>query len=168
MPLLTDDIVAAARDALAACDEMGVTLVTAESCTGGLVSAALTAVPGSSAVFEAGFVTYANSAKENILNVAPSLIRTQGAVSRDVAFAMARGALTHTSARLAVAITGVAGPDGGTSEKPVGLVHIAVCSEDGDSLHDAPVFSGDRDSIRAQATVTALRMISKVLREGTV
>jgi nicotinamide-nucleotide amidase len=168
MPLLTDEIVAAARDALAACAEMGVTLATAESCTGGLVSAALTAVPGSSKVFEAGFVTYANSAKETILNVAPSLIRTQGAVSRDVAFAMARGALAHTSARVAVGITGVAGPDGGTPEKPVGLVHIAVCSEDGDSLHDAPAFSGDRDSIRSQATVTALRMISKVLREGTV
>ncbi len=168
MPLLNEEITAAAQDALAACEEMGVTLATAESCTGGLVSAALTAVPGSSRVFEAGFVTYANSAKETILNVAPSLIRTQGAVSRDVAFAMARGALAHTSAKIAVAITGIAGPDGGTPEKPVGLVHFAVCSADGDSLHEAPVFTGDRDSVRAQATLLALRMIAKVLREGTV
>lgn len=168
MSLLNEEIAVAARDALAACEEMGVTLATAESCTGGLVSAALTTVPGSSRVFEAGFVTYANSAKETILNVAPSLIRTQGAVSRDVAFAMARGALAHTSAKIAVAITGIAGPDGGTPEKPVGLVHIAVCSEDGDSLHEAPVFTGDRDSVRAQATLLALRMIARVLREGTV
>lgn len=168
MSLLSEDMVAAARDALAACEETGVTLVTAESCTGGLVAAALTSVPGSSKVFEAGFVTYANSAKETTLQVAPSLIRTQGAVSRDVAFAMARGALAQSSAGIAVALTGVAGPDGGTPEKPVGLVHIAVCSEDGDSLHGAPIFEGDRDSIRRQATVAALTMVAKVLREGTV
>lgn len=167
MPLMSEDVLAAARDALAACAEMGVTLATAESCTGGLVSAAVTAVPGSSKVFEAGFVTYANSAKETILDVAPSLIRTQGAVSREVAFAMARGALAHTSARVAVGITGIAGPDGGSAEKPVGLVHIAVCSEDGDSLHQAPVFEGDRDSIRRQATVMALQMVTQVLRQGT-
>lgn len=164
MTLFPDALIRAARETLRACEEMGVMLATAESCTGGLVAAALTSVPGSSRVFEAGFVTYANSAKEALLDVAPALIRSEGAVSRDVAFAMARGALAHTAATVAAAITGIAGPEGGTPEKPVGLVHIAVCTDDGDCIHQAPVFEGDRDSIRLQAAVMALTMIRDILR----
>ena len=106
------------------------TVATAESCTGGLVAAALTAIPGSSDVFERGFVTYSNSAKSEMLGVPYWLIERHGAVSEDVARAMAGGALTHSQASLAVAVTGIAGPDGGTAEKPVGLVHFAAGRRD--------------------------------------
>ena len=103
---------------------------TAESCTGGLVAATLTAIPGSSDVFERGFVTYSNSAKSEMLGVPFWLIERHGAVSEDVARAMAGGALTHSRASLAVAVTGIAGPDGGTQEKPVGLVYFAAGRRD--------------------------------------
>lgn len=161
--MFNEDLLAAAREALAECTTKDVTLAVAESCTGGLVSAALTSIPGCSHVLEAGFVTYANSAKETTLGVAPSLIRTQGAVSRDVAIAMARGALACTSAAVSVALTGIAGPDGGSAEKPVGLVHIAVCTDTGDCVHDSRVFPGDRDAVRLAAAIEALRMVARVL-----
>ncbi len=118
--------IAQAAELLDACRARGETIVTAESCTGGLVAATLTAIPGSSDVFERGFVTYANAAKSEMLGVPYWLIERHGAVSEDVARAMAGGALTHSQASLAVAVTGIAGPDGGTPEKPVGLVHFAA------------------------------------------
>jgi len=158
------DLLVVAEDALHACEANGIMLVTAESCTGGLIAACLTAVPGSSHAFEAGFVTYANSAKETMLGVAPSLLRTHGAVSEPVAKAMARGALEHSAAGVAVAVTGVAGPDGGSEDKPVGLVHLAVATADGDMLHRAPVFEGDRASIRYQAVREALAMVVEILK----
>ncbi len=163
MTAFAPDLLASATAALAACEDHGVMLVTAESCTGGLIAACLTAVPGSSRAFEAGFVTYANSAKESMLGVAPSLLRIQGAVSEAVAKAMARGALEYSAAGVAIAVTGVAGPDGGTPDKPVGLVHIAAATADGDILHRAPVFQGDRDAIRAQTVREALAMVVEVL-----
>jgi nicotinamide-nucleotide amidase len=117
---IDERLIAQAVELLEACRLRGETIVTAESCTGGLVAATLTAIPGSSDVFERGFVTYANTAKSEMLGVPYWLIERHGAVSEDVARAMAGGALTHSQASLAVAGTGVAGPDGGTPEKPVG------------------------------------------------
>ncbi len=117
---------AAARAVIGAARAGGVMVATAESCTGGLVAAALTEIPGSSAVVDRGFVTYSNEAKAEMLGVDPSLIAEHGAVSGDVAAAMAAGALGRSRADLAVAITGVAGPGGGTERKPVGLVWFAA------------------------------------------
>ncbi len=115
----------AAEAVLTACGAAGLMVATAESCTGGLVAAALTEIPGSSSVVERGFVTYSNAAKAELLGVDPALIEEHGAVSGEVAAAMATGALAHSRADLAVSITGVAGPGGGTERKPVGLVWFA-------------------------------------------
>ena len=128
---IDERLIAQAADLLEACRAKGELIATAESCTGGLVSATLTAVPGSSDVFDRGFVTYSNTAKSEMLGVPYWLIERHGAVSEDVARAMAGGALTHSNASLAVAVTGIAGPDGGTPEKPVGLVHFAAGRPDG-------------------------------------
>jgi len=144
---------------LAACRQRKLMLTTAESCTGGLVAAALTAVAGSSSVFERGFVTYSNEAKTEILGVPKSLIEKHGAVSEPVARAMAEGAIAHSRADLAVSITGVAGPDGGTAEKPVGLVHFATARRSGQTLSEKRIFPGDRDGIRLAAVAAALRLI---------
>lgn len=168
MSFFPNDLTAAAAAVLDLCARSGRTLITAESCTGGLISAVLTAVPGSSQVLEGGFVTYSNTAKETMLDVPPSLIRIHGAVSQDVALAMARGALAESAATVAVSVTGVAGPDGGTAEKPVGLVHIAVATAHGTSAHEAPVFSGDRDSVRHQTVLKALSMVYRVVGEEAV
>jgi len=123
---IDEPLIAEAAAILDACRARGDLLATAESCTGGLLAATLTSVPGSSDVFERGFVTYANAAKSEMLGVPYWLIERHGAVSEDVARAMAGGALTHSRATLAVAITGIAGPDGGTPDKPVGLVYLAA------------------------------------------
>ena len=119
-------IIDLAIDVLSACRKRGELIATAKSCTGGLVAGTLTTIPGASDVFERGFVTYSNASKSEMLGVPVWLIERHGAVSEDVARAMAGGALTHSHANLAVAVTGIAGPDGGTAEKPVGLVHFAA------------------------------------------
>jgi nicotinamide-nucleotide amidase len=144
---------------LAACQQRKLMLTTAESCTGGMVAAALTAVAGSSAVYERGFVTYSNEAKTEILGVAPSLLEKHGAVSEPVARAMAEGAIAHSRADIAISVTGIAGPGGGTAEKPVGLVHFATARRDGATLSEKRVFAGDRDAIRLAAVAVALRLI---------
>ncbi|MDF3075706.1 MAG: hypothetical protein K0S54_3373 [Alphaproteobacteria bacterium] len=144
---------------LAACQQRKLMLVTAESCTGGMVAAELTAVAGSSAVYERGFVTYSNEAKTEILGVSEALIAKYGAVSEPVARAMAEGAIAHSRADLAVSITGIAGPGGGTKDKPVGLVHFATARRDGATLAERRVFPGDRDAIRLAAVAVALRLI---------
>lgn len=135
-------------------------IATAESCTGGLVAAALTSVPGSSDVFDRGFVTYTNTAKSQMLGVPFWLIEKHGAVSEDVALAMAGGALTHSDATVAVAITGIAGPGGGTETKPVGLVHFAAGRRDGPMHHDRVLF-GDvgRAEVRGLSVEHALTML---------
>ena len=115
-----------ASDVIAGCLKHDLRVATAESCTGGLIAAALTDVPGSSAVFDRGFVTYSNEAKAEMLGVAPSAIEREGAVSSEVAGRMAMGAVAHSNADLAVAVTGIAGPGGGTPDKPVGLVYLAI------------------------------------------
>ncbi|CAA7623451.1 conserved hypothetical protein [Candidatus Terasakiella magnetica] len=137
----------------------GLKIATAESCTGGLVAAALTAIAGSSRVVERGFVTYSNEAKTEMLGVSSALIATHGAVSEDVARAMAEGALRYSHAQHSVAITGIAGPGGGTADKPTGLVHFAAAQHNGPTYHRREVFAGNRDQVRLQAALTALDML---------
>ena len=134
-------------------------VVVAESCTGGWLAKCLTDIPGSSQWFERGYVTYSNTAKEQALGVAASVIETFGAVSRPAAEQMAAGALHYSGAELAVAITGVAGPDGGTPEKPVGLVWFARAQRAGALTAVEERFSGDREAVRRAAVATALRLI---------
>jgi nicotinamide-nucleotide amidase len=155
---IDERLIAHAAELLAACRAHGETIVTAESCTGGLVAATLTAIPGSSDVFERGFVTYANAAKSETLGVPYWLIE------RDVVRAMAGGALTHSQASLAVAVTGIAGPDGGTPEKPVGLVHFAAARRDTPIVHEKVLF-GDlgRAEIRQLSVEKALALLASLL-----
>jgi nicotinamide-nucleotide amidase len=138
-------------------------LATAESCTGGLIAAALTAVPGASLVLERGFVTYSNEAKVELLGVPAELIARRGAVSQEVALAMVEGALKASRAEIAVAVTGVAGPDGGTAEKPVGLVHIAAARRGGARLHEEHRF-GDvgRHRVQAESAIAAMTLAGRV------
>jgi len=147
-----------AGELLEMCLLHGVSLTTAESCTGGLVAAALTAIPGSSRVFERGFVTYSNQAKSDMLGVPAALIEAHGAVSAEVARAMAEGALIHSEADISLSITGIAGPDGGTPAKPVGAVHIAAAQRGAVTLHRLFRFEGDRNSVREQAALSAMEL----------
>ena len=138
-------------------------LATAESCTGGLIAAALTAVPGASLVLERGFVTYSNEAKVELLGVPAELIARRGAVSQEVALAMVEGALKASRAEIAVAVTGIAGPDGGTAEKPIGLVHIAAARRGGARLHEEHRF-GDvgRHRVQAESAIAAMTLTGRV------
>ncbi|MEM6914897.1 MAG: CinA family protein [Pseudomonadota bacterium] len=139
----------------------GLTAATAESCTGGLISAALTSVPGSSAVLTYGFVTYANEAKQDLLGVSPELIAAHGAVSQHVAKAMASGALARSGADLSVAVTGVAGPGGGTEQKPVGLVCFALGGPFGVRAEQRLFPDTSRDLVRLLTTRTALQLFKR-------
>lgn len=145
---------------LAACRQRGLKIATAESCTGGLLSGVLTAVARSSDVFERGFVTYSNEAKTELLGVEPALICRHGAVSEDVALAMADGALRRSHANMAASVTGIAGPGGGTAEKPVGLVYIA-CSRVGceQLVERLELWHLDRQAIRLASVGAALRLL---------
>jgi nicotinamide-nucleotide amidase len=136
--------------------------VTAESCTGGLIAALLTSIPGSSDVVERGFVTYSNEAKIELLGVPTETIAGHGAVSAQTAEAMARGALAHSRADVAVSITGVAGPGGGSAEKPVGLVFLAVATKSGCDVAEMRFGTLSRDEIRARSVVKALEMMLAV------
>ncbi len=137
-------------------------LATAESCTGGLIASACTDLPGSSAWFERGFVTYSNAAKTELLGVDAALIATHGAVSEAVVRAMAIGALKHSNAQVAIAVTGVAGPAGGSTEKPVGTVWFGWATPAGVSSA-VRCFTGDRASIRASAALHALAELTSLL-----
>ncbi|HEY3778722.1 MAG TPA: CinA family protein [Rhizomicrobium sp.] len=153
-----------AADVLDRARAQGVRIATAESCTGGLVAALLTEIPGSSEVFERGFVTYSNQAKVELLGVPGDLISQNGAVSEDVARRMAEGALARTPAQLAVAVTGIAGPGGGTAEKPVGLVHIAAARAGKETLHRRHEFGAiGRTAIRLKSAEAALRLLQRLL-----
>jgi nicotinamide-nucleotide amidase len=151
-----------AEHVLALCRARGLTLATAESCTGGLVAALLTEIPGSSDVFLGSVVAYANEVKERELGVARDLLDRHGAVSPEVAEAMARGARERLAADVAVSVTGIAGPDGGSEAKPVGLVFCHAEGPEG-GLGRESNFPGDRDSIRGRAAVTALHLVRRVL-----
>jgi nicotinamide-nucleotide amidase len=149
---------------LEACRSRGLTLATAESCTGGLVAARLTSVPGSSDVVLGGVVSYANAVKESELGVPASMLETYGAVSAETATAMARGARARLGADVAVSVTGIAGPGGGTPEKPVGLVYLCASGRDGERSRDF-VVTGDRETVRRRATVAALHLVHALVTE---
>lgn len=148
-----------ANDILAACKKQNTKLATVESCTGGLLAAILTELPGSSRMFTHGFVTYANEAKCEMVGVDAALIDAHGAVSEPVARAMAEGALQCSSVDLAIAITGIAGPTGGSTDKPVGTVHFACAMRGKPTIHRHKVFAGDRSEIRLAAVEEALTII---------
>ncbi len=148
---------------LSACRAGGVRLATAESCTGGMIAAALTAIAGSSDVVECGFVVYSNAAKSDLLGVPAELITRVGAVSEEVACAMAQGALARSPVQLTIAVTGIAGPGGGSVTKPVGLVHLACARRDAPILHRRHIFPGDRAAIRFETVVEAFAMIREQL-----
>jgi nicotinamide-nucleotide amidase len=139
-----------------------ITIATAESCTGGLLAHKLTAVPGISSVFNAGFITYSNKAKIELLNVNPQTIEKNGAVSKETAVEMAKNARTKTQSSIGISITGIAGPDGGTLEKPVGLVFIGFSSAETDFYKELRL-SGDRERIRNLTTLHALDIIRKYI-----
>jgi nicotinamide-nucleotide amidase len=142
----------------------GLRIVTAESCTGGLIAGALTEIAGSSDVVDRGFVTYSNRAKTELLGVAPDLIGEYGAVSEEVARAMAEGALRHSAAQLAVSCTGIAGPGGATVSKPIGLVHLAAARQGQTTLHLECHF-GDigRATVRMRSVEEALKLLLQIL-----
>jgi nicotinamide-nucleotide amidase len=152
-------LVSLAARAGAALHRVGWRLTLAESCTGGWVAKSITDIAGSSAWFERGFVTYSNAAKEQLLGVSPALLAEQGAVSAGVVEAMARGALEASPADLALAISGIAGPDGGTADKPVGLVWFAIAARGGHLRSQSYVFQGNRDAVRHAAVAQSLAMI---------
>lgn len=158
--MFPDDIVALANEVLEAAKAEGVKIATAESCTGGLVAGALTAISGSADVVERGFVTYSNEAKHEMLGVEAQLIEDAGAVSEQVARAMAEGAVKNSGADLAVSITGIAGPTGGTPLKPVGLVHFAVARKGGQTTHRQELFGAlGRERVRMASVKVALNLL---------
>lgn len=158
-----DSLVSDARSVLDACRQAGVRLATAESCTGGLIAATLTAIAGSSDVVERGFVTYSNEAKTELLGVSAAILERHGAVSEATALAMAEGALARSRADIAVSVTGIAGPGGATANKPVGLVHLGCARRGRTTLLEQRVFPGDRAAIREQSVALAFAMIRRQL-----
>lgn len=160
----SDPISDLAEAFLASAKAKGLMLATAESCTGGLIAASIARIPGCSAVLERGFVTYSNEAKTEMLGVPADLIARKGAVSMEVALAMAEGALAHSRADLAVAVTGIAGPDGGSDEKPVGLVHIAAARRAGPRLHEEQRFGAmGREAIQRETVTAALQLVARLI-----
>lgn len=161
MDLLPADLVELARKVVAENVASGRTIALAESCTGGLVSAALTEIPGSSKVLDRGFVTYSNEAKQQLLGVPADIIETFGAVSVAAAWAMAQGALRNSGADVAVAISGVAGPDGGTAQRPVGTVVFARATRGSDAVdaEERHFECADRGAVRRQAALVALELL---------
>jgi len=164
--MIPDEIEALASRVLEQSRAQGLKIGAAESCTGGLVSAALTAIPGSSDVVEGGVVTYSYPAKQSLLGVSGELLAREGAVSEQVARAMAVGALSTLGIDLSVAVTGVAGPGGGSAEKPVGLVHFATALKDGRTVHREERF-GDigRGAVRLASVKVALEMLAERLAD---
>ena len=153
------DLTAAASTVLDRARAAGLKVTTAESCTGGLIAASLTEISGSSDVYERGFVSYSNEAKTELLDVPADLITDHGAVSEPVARAMAEGALARSHADIAVAVTGIAGPGGGSVEKPVGLVFIGVARHDVPVVVERHIFPGERAGIRHAAVLRALQLL---------
>jgi nicotinamide-nucleotide amidase len=160
--LLGRDLEKKAEEIVRLYSERGLKIVTAESCTGGLVAGCLTAIAGSSAVLERGFVTYSNEAKIELLSVPAELIATLGAVSAETAAAMAHGSLAHSLADIAVSVTGIAGPGGGSAEKPVGLVHFACAIRDEKpKLLQRPFGEIGRAAIRQKSVEVALDLLAE-------
>jgi nicotinamide-nucleotide amidase len=153
----------AAKALLTICTRKKLTLATAESCTGGLVAATISEISGSSAVLDRGFVTYSNEAKQQMLGVTPATIDVYGAVSRECAEEMAKGALSHASVDLAVSVTGIAGPTGAVPGKPVGLVYFCAASRSGRAItHDRKYGDVGRANVRQQSVLQALAMLQEL------
>ncbi len=165
MTELPTDLLDLAKDVLVAAKEHNIKIATAESCTGGLISACLTAIPGSSDIFECGVVSYSNESKSRLLGVPRDAISDHGAVSDIVASAMAEGALAQCDADIAISVTGIAGPDGGTKDKPVGLVFLALAETDQDAMVKRYVFAGTRTDIRRATVAAALELLLGRLKE---
>ncbi len=166
MTELPADLLSLAKEVLLAAKSRNKRVVTAESCTGGLLAGCLTAHPGSSAVVDCGFITYSNESKTRLLGVPSDAVAELGAVSDVVASAMAEGALAQANADLAVSITGIAGPDGGTKEKPVGLVFMALAQTGTDAQVKRYIFAGTRTDIRRAAVGAALELMLGCLKDG--
>lgn len=165
----TSETRALARSLLELCRARKLTVATAESCTGGMVAAALTDIPGSSAVVLCGYVTYSDEAKRSMLGVKAEMLATFGAVSQETAIAMAAGALARSRADLVVSITGIAGPGGATPGKPVGLVHFAAAARDGRVVHQAKRFGAiGRSAVRQRSVAEALKMLIALARRPKV
>ena len=158
--MLDPSILTLATATLSVLRARGVMVATAESCTGGLIAAALTHVAGSSDVVDRGFVTYSNQAKMEMLGVDPALIERDGAVSEAVARSMAAGSLERSRASIAVAVTGIAGPGGGSADKPVGLVWFGLARIGRPTAAERHVFAGDRAAVRAATVACALRLLT--------
>ena len=157
--MFDSETLALAEAVLAACRSRGWRIATAESCTGGLIAAALTAVAGASDVVERGFVTYSNRAKQDLLGVPAETIAAHGAISTETCRAMAAGAAVRAGVELAAAVTGLAGPGGGTPQKPVGLVYIGIATKGGAAHVERCTFSGDRGAVRRAALIRALELL---------
>jgi nicotinamide-nucleotide amidase len=159
-----EDLTTLAGEAVAHLKAHNLKLATAESCTGGLIAALITEIPGSSVVLERGFVTYSNAAKQDMLGVSRSLLEQYGAVSREVAEAMAEGALTHSRADVAISVTGIAGPDGGSTQKPTGLVHFCLLKKSGFLHLEKQHFKHmDRHQVRFASAALVLRYCMKLI-----
>ena len=164
--MLPDATLEQARSLLALMDTKGMTLATAESCTGGLIAAALTAIAGSSSVVMAGFVTYSNDAKQKMVGVRTETLAAHGAVSAEVAREMAEGARDRAGVSLALSCTGIAGPGGATPGKPVGLVFIGCAREGTSTMVERHVFPGDRAAVRAATVAAALDLAARSVMGG--
>lgn len=163
--MFPEDLIGEGRRVIDLLRQHQLMLVTAESCTGGLIAGLLTEIPGSSDVLERGYVTYSNAAKSSCLGVDPQLIATHGAVSEEVARAMAAGALANSEADLAVSVTGVAGPGGGSAEKPVGLVHFAAARKGQPMMHlESRLGDLGRTAIRLESVRAALDLVTAAVR----
>jgi nicotinamide-nucleotide amidase len=161
--MLDEDIVKAAGRLLDICKRKNLLIATAESCTAGLVAGTLTEVPGTSSILDRGFITYSNEAKHEMLGVSRDILAKHGAVSRETAEAMATGVLGHSRVHLAVSVTGIAGPDGGSEAKPVGLVHFAVASRNGKLAHAEKQFGNvGRSQVRKLSVLQAFAMLHEM------
>ncbi len=166
MTFWPQDIEETARKIVADFAEKKLLIATAESCTAGLIAGVITEIPGSSNVFDRGFVTYSNEAKREMIGVANATLKAHGAVSRPTALEMAQGAIGNSGANISIAVTGIAGPGGGTEEKPVGLVHLAAARTGHETLHREMRY-GDigRNAVRLATVRTALEMLIEIARD---
>ena len=160
----TNTLLALSREIIATASSQEIRISVAESCTGGLISAYLTEIPGSSAVFDRGFVTYSNEAKKDMLNVSEVMLETWGAVSAQVAAAMVSGALKNSHADLAISVTGIAGPGGGSPEKPLGLVYMGYAKRNHSLHHQKFQLEGNRADIRLQTVQQAFMRILEMMK----
>jgi nicotinamide-nucleotide amidase len=162
--MIDAQLLTTAKHLLDLCRKRGLRIATAESCTGGLVAGVLTEIAGASDVVERGFVVYSNEAKESMLDVPASILKRHGAVSAETAIAMAAGALKNSEADISVAITGIAGPGGGTKQKPVGLVHFAAASRGGKCIARRRLFGKiGRRRVRERSVAVALELLEQVV-----